>query len=185
MEIIDIQFAEMGTPVILLKPTMHHDDRGWFVETFNSSLCEKLKLEPQQFVQDNMSYSRYGVLRGLHYQHNPPMAKLVRVAHGRGLDVVVDIRKNSPTYGKCAKFELSSSNCHILWVPPGYAHGFLALTDNTCLCYRTTALYNKAGEGTINPFDSTLNIDWEINQQEIIVSQKDSVAQSFVEYTKN
>ena len=185
MEIVNVQFDAFNNPVVLLQPTLHHDNRGWFVETFNAALCEKLGLQPESFVQDNMSCSKYGVLRGLHYQHNPPMAKLVRVAHGRGIDVVVDIRKDSPTYGHHAKFELSSHNSRILWVPPGFAHGFLALEDNTCLCYRTTALYNKLGEGTINPLDTTLSIDWDINLQNIILSQKDTSSQSFEEYTNN
>jgi dTDP-4-dehydrorhamnose 3,5-epimerase len=113
------------------------------------------------------------------------MAKLVRVAHGRGIDVVVDIRKDSPTYGHHQKFELSSTNSRIVWVPYGYAHGFLALENNTALCYRTTALYNKSGEGTINPLDSTLAIDWEIDIQDMILSQKDASSQSFIEYTNN
>lgn len=185
MEIIDIKFHDSSEPVVLLKPTIHRDERGWFLETFNSLLCEKLQIEPQQFIQDNMSRSKYGVLRGLHYQYNPPMAKLVRVACGRGLDVIVDIRLNSPTYGKHARFELSDENGHILWVPPGYAHGFLSLTNNTCLCYRTTATYNKLGEGNIHPFDEDLNISWGMPIENIILSQKDSDAQSFVEYTKN
>lgn len=183
MEIIDVRFNESNDPIILLKPTTHYDERGLFLETFNVSLCNALKIEPHQFIQDNMSRSKYGVLRGLHYQYSPPMAKLVRVAYGKGLDVVVDIRKNSPTYGQYAKFELSDENGHILWVPPGYAHGFLSLTDNTCLCYRTTAVYNKLGEGNINPLDKVLDIDWGLPKEQIVLSHKDFVAQSFEQYT--
>lgn len=179
MEIVDIKFQN----VILLKPTIYYDNRGLFLETFNAALCDILKLSPQQFIQDNMSRSKYGVLRGLHYQYNPPMGKLVQVVRGSGLDVVIDIRKDSSTYGSHAKFNLSDENFHLLWVPPGFAHSFLTLTVDTCLCYRTTAMYNKSGEGNINPFDSDLNIDWEIPIDQIILSPKDQNAQSFKQYT--
>lgn len=182
MEIISVEFKGSKDPVFLLEPKINADRRGAFLETFNPQVCEILNVPVEQFIQDNMSISHFGVLRGLHYQHNPPMGKLVRVASGRGFDVVVDIRKDSPTYGQYAKFDLSWANNRMVWVPPGYAHGFLSLSNHTILCYKTTALYNKAGEGNINPLDKTLNIDWSIPTEDMILSEKDKNAQSFVGY---
>lgn len=184
MDIITVEFGGSKDPVFLLEPKTYTDERGAFVETFNSALCEILDVSPEHFVQDNMSISTFGVIRGLHYQSIPPMGKLVRVAHGRGMDVVVDIRKDSSTYGEYAAFELSGKNNRMVWVPPGYAHGFVSLTEHTILCYKTTALYNKAGEGSINPLDKTLNIDWTIPSYHMILSEKDKNAQSFAEYTE-
>ena len=113
------------------------------------------------------------------------MGKLVRVIKGRGIDVMVDIRKDSPTYGQYDKVELSEDNFNIVWVPPGFAHGFMSLEDDTHLIYKTTSYYNQESDGAINPLCKNLNIDWEIPVENIIISSKDNQAQSFVQYKLN
>ena len=113
------------------------------------------------------------------------MGKLVRVIKGRGIDVMVDIRKDSPTYGQYDKVELSEDNFNIVWVPPGFAHGFMSLEDDTHLIYKTTSYYNQESDGAINPLCKNLNIDWEIPAENIIISSKDNQAQSFVQYKLN
>ena len=167
--------------VKIFKPQVYSDHRGFFMESFNNIIEEELN---ESFIQDNHSKSHKNVLRGLHYQWNKPMGKLVRVVKGSGLDVIVDIRKNSDTFGYWESFELSENNHHILWAPPGFAHGFLSFEDETHLCYKTTSLHNSECEGAINPLDSDLNIDWLMDNSSIILSDKDKSAQSFNEYTK-
>ena len=162
-------------------PTVYNDNRGFFMESFNQKIQDELSVN---FIQDNHSKSKKGVIRGLHYQWDKPMGKLVRVVKGSGLDVIVDIRKNSDTFGYWESFELSENNHHILWAPPGFAHGFLSFEDETHLCYKTTSLHNSECEGAINPLDSDLNIDWLMDNSSIILSDKDKSAQSFNEYTK-
>lgn len=156
---------------LLITPMIFHDERGYFYESFNQSKFEKL-VSGTIFVQDNQSCSHKGVLRGLHFQ-SPPYAqgKLVRVVKGRVLDVAVDIRKNSSTYGQYISVELSALNHEMLWIPPGFAHGFLSLEDDTIFLYKCTNNYNKESEGGLLWNDESLNINWGIENP--IVSEKD------------
>lgn len=160
-------------------PKVHYDDRGFFLESYNSIVQNELNIE---FVQDNHSRSKKHVVRGLHYQWEPVMGKLVRVVKGRGYDVIVDIRKDSPTYGQWEKFLLTEDNFNMVWIPGGFAHGFLSLEDDTHLIYKTSGLYNKEADGSINPLCDTLNIDWEVEKDNLILSEKDRQAQSFLDY---
>ena len=168
--------------VILFVPKVYSDDRGFFMESFNSIIQDEIG---QKFVQDNHSKSHKYVLRGLHYQWDNPMGKLVRVVSGAGLDVLVDIRKDSETFGKWASYNLNEDNNHILWAPPGFAHGFLSLEDDTHLCYKNTALHNPSCEGAINPINSGVDIDWGVSEDKIILSEKDESAFSFQDYTND
>ena len=162
---------------LLIAPMLFNDERGYFYESFNQLKFEKL-VSGIQFLQDNESCSRKGVLRGLHFQ-NPPHAqgKLVRVVKGRVLDVAVDIRKNSSTYGQYISVELSALNHEMLWIPPGFAHGFLSLEDDTIFLYKCTNNYNKESEGGLLWNDESLNINWGIENP--IVSEKDMELISF------
>ena len=178
MKISQTKFEEAK----IFTPEVYYDDRGFFMESFNSFIQDEIGLN---FVQDNHSKSHKYVLRGLHYQWNDPMGKLVRVVSGAGRDVLVDIRENSETYGKYQSFELSEYNNHILWAPPGFAHGFLSLEDDTHLCYKNTALHNPECEGAINPINSGLDIDWGVPNDKIILSEKDREAFSFQDYTND
>lgn len=152
--------------VVLIEPAVFEDERGWFMESFNEQRfhaeLEKLGLPtPRPFVQDNHSCSQKGVLRGLHYQLPPhAQGKLVRVTQGAAFDVAVDIRKGSPTFGQWVGAELSSRNKHMLWIPEGFAHGFVALEDNTHFLYKTTDYYAKDCERAIKWDDPELGIDW-------------------------
>ncbi|MBA4109898.1 MAG: dTDP-4-dehydrorhamnose 3,5-epimerase [Leptothrix sp. (in: Bacteria)] len=152
--------------VVIVEPAVFGDDRGWFMESFNQQRfnAELAKLglpAPRPFVQDNHSCSKKGVLRGLHYQL-PPSAqgKLVRVVQGAAFDVAVDIRRGSPTFGQWAGVELSAQNNRQLWVPEGFAHGFLALADDTHFLYKTTDVYAKDCERAIVWDDPDIGIDW-------------------------
>jgi dTDP-4-dehydrorhamnose 3,5-epimerase len=168
--------------VKLIIPKVYHDDRGYFLESYNSTIRDAIGVE---FVQDNHSKSKKNVLRGLHYQWEAPMGKLVRVVKGKGLDVVVDIRKDSLTYGQWEGFMLSENNFNIVWVPAGFAHGFLSLEEDTHLVYKTSALHNGVAEEAIHPLCDVLNIDWTISNSDIVLSQKDKQAQSFNNYKIN
>tara|TARA_Y100000592_G_scaffold93004_1_gene155536 strand:+ start:1444 stop:1992 length:549 start_codon:yes stop_codon:yes gene_type:complete len=178
---MQIKYNTTFPDVILFIPKVYGDHRGFFMESFNQTIQNEIGLD---FVQDNHSKSSKYVLRGLHYQWNKPMGKLLRVVRGSGLDVIVDIRKDSSTYGQWQSFELSESNNHILWVPAGFAQGFLSLQDATHLCYKTTALHNSDCEGAINPIKSGLDIDWKVSLENIILSEKDTEAFSFQDYNK-
>ncbi len=167
---------------ILFYPTVYEDNRGFFMESFNDKIQNIIK---KPFLQDNHSKSKKGVIRGLHYQWNKPMGKLLRVPKGAGVDVIVDIRKNSPTYGEWESFQLNEYNHAILWVPPGFAQGFLSLEENTHLHYKTTALHNGSSEGAIHPFSSELNIDWGLPKEKILLSEKDQTSQTFKKYKLN
>ncbi len=160
-----------------LIPKIFEDDRGYFLEAYNKQVFNDLGIK-ETFVQDNLSKSEKNVLRGLHFQ-NPPYAqgKLVSVICGAVLDVAVDIRKNSTTYGKYYAAELSEKNKHILWIPPGFAHGFVTLEDNTVFSYKCTGLYNKSAEDSILWNDQDLNINWGITNPKL--SEKDRNAQMF------
>lgn len=165
--------------VVLIEPTIFTDERGWFMESFNEKQFhnELIKIDlptPRPFVQDNHSVSHKGVLRGLHYQANPhAQGKLVRVTQGAAFDVAVDIRKDSPTFSKWIGVELNSKNRHMLWIPEGFAHGFVALEDNTHFLYKTTNYYAKSSERTITWDDPDLAIDWQTNKKLLKISEKD------------
>lgn len=152
--------------VVLIEPMVFGDDRGWFMESFNQAKFEaeltRLGLPvPRPFVQDNHSCSKAGVLRGLHYQLPPhPQGKLVRVVQGAAFDVAVDIRKGSPTFGQWVGYELSANNRRQLWIPEGFAHGFLALQDDTHFLYKTTDGYAKDCERSILWSDPAIGIQW-------------------------
>ena len=159
---------------ILLEPKVFSDERGTFFVSYEKSQLESLLDHPISFVQDNHSVSRKGVLRGLHFQTgNHAQAKLVRVTRGAVIDVVVDLRKESPTFGKHFKTELSAQNKKILFVPRGLAHGFLALEDQTEFVYKCDNYYNKSSEEGIIFNDPSLNIDWEYPIDKMIISEKD------------
>lgn len=152
--------------VVIIEPAVFGDDRGWFMESFNQARFEqeltRLGLPvPRPFVQDNHSCSKAGVLRGLHYQLPPhPQGKLVRVVRGAAFDVAVDIRKNSPTFGQWVGVELTASNHRQLWIPEGFAHGFLTLEDDTHFLYKTTDVYARDCERSILWSDPAIGIDW-------------------------
>ena len=147
--------------VILIEPSMHNDDRGYFIETFRKDLLEDAIGYKVDFVQDNESKSTKGVIRGLHYQIGPySQAKLVRVIEGSVMDVVVDIRKSSPSFGQHLSIELSAHNKHQLFIPHGFAHGFMALTDTATFTYKVDNYYSQAHERGISFNDKQLDINW-------------------------
>jgi dTDP-4-dehydrorhamnose 3,5-epimerase len=162
---------------LLIEPRVFGDERGYFFESFHSEKYKQAGI-PLSFVQDNESKSSAGVLRGLHFQ-NPPFdqGKLVRVVKGKVMDIAVDIRKNSPTYGKHIAVELTEENKLQLWIPPGFAHGFLSLVDETIFMYKCTNVYNKEAEDGIIWNDPDLNINWGIENP--LVSEKDLILNSF------
>ncbi|MDO4199078.1 MAG: dTDP-4-dehydrorhamnose 3,5-epimerase [Erysipelotrichaceae bacterium] len=165
--------------VYIIESDCFGDDRGWFMETYNQAKFHDLGIDTV-FVQDNMSYSTVkGTLRGLHYQKAPySQAKLVRCTRGKVIDVAVDIRKGSPTYGKWESVELSAENKRMFYIPKGMAHGFLTLSDEVEFCYKCDELYNKESEGGIRYDDPTINIDWGtlLNGIEPVLSEKDKNA---------
>ena len=168
--------------VLVLTPTVFGDDRGYFFESFNQDKFEKAIGHSVNFVQDNQSKSQKGVLRGLHFQ-NPPFSqgKLVRVLSGSVLDVAVDIRKNSPTYGKSFQLELSAENQKMIWLPAGMAHGFVSLEDDSIFFYKCTNYYNKESEGSILWNDKDLAIDWQVSNP--LLSEKDKSSTLFSDFT--
>ncbi|MDO6645475.1 dTDP-4-dehydrorhamnose 3,5-epimerase [Acinetobacter guillouiae] len=181
MNVIETKIKDL----LILEPKVFGDERGWFMESFNQKVFEQALQEHglgvPQFVQDNHSLSQKGVLRGLHYQLNPfAQGKLVRVVQGRAWDVAVDIRKDSETYGQWVGVELSAENYKQFWIPEGFAHGFIALEDNTQFLYKATNYYNKASERAIVWNDEDLAIDWQVDGLlEILVSEKDQEANRF------
>jgi dTDP-4-dehydrorhamnose 3,5-epimerase len=169
------------TPIsdlLIIEPTVYRDDRGYFLESFHEDTFAQCIGNNIKFVQDNESRSAAGVLRGLHFQ-NPPYAqgKLVRVIQGSALDIAVDIRKESKSYGMHFSIELNLDNMLMLWIPPGFAHGFLALEDNTIFSYKCTNYYNPEAEASLLWNDPDINIDWAIDKP--IVSDKDRNASRF------
>lgn len=167
--------------LVIMEPTVFEDSRGCFFESYNESLFKKNGIETV-FIQDNQSHSLYGVIRGLHYQKPPhAQAKLVRVLHGSILDVAVDIRNGSPTYGQHFSLELSAENKKQLFIPEGFAHGFSVLSDTAVVLYKCNRFYNKGSEGGILYNDPQLNIDWKVNAGEAIVSEKDTALPLFAE----
>jgi dTDP-4-dehydrorhamnose 3,5-epimerase len=164
----------------VIKPKVFADPRGYFFESYNKELFEKNGLH-LDFVQDNQSLSHRGVLRGLHFQ-NPPFAqgKLVRVITGAVYDVAVDIRKGSPTYGKYFGEKLTADNKLMMYIPEGFAHGFLTLEDNTIFSYKCTNFYNKASEDSIKWNDPDIGIEWNI--EDPLLSEKDINGKDFKDF---
>lgn len=168
--------------IILFEPNIFKDNRGYFYQSFDQKISD---LIGSNFVQDNHSVSHKNVIRGLHYQWDQPMGKLVRVVRGSVIDYFVDIRDGSPTYGQYGYVELSEKNHNMVWIPAGFAHGFHSLEDHTTVLYRCTSYYNKEKESGINLFDKNLKINLTIDKKHVIISNKDLNAQSFESYNKN
>lgn len=176
MEIIETKIPGL----LIIKPDVFEDDRGYFFESYNKDKFESAGIDVN-FVQDNESKSQKGVLRGLHFQ-NPPHAqgKLVRVMRGSVLDVAVDIRRGSPTYGQWDSIVLSGDNKIMYWIPEGMAHGFLTLEDDTVFFYKCSKVYNKNSEGSIRWNNPDLNIDWGVSEP--ILSEKDKTSPLFKDF---
>jgi len=159
--------------VKILEPKIFGDERGFFFESYNQRTLERFAGITQEFVQDNHSRSVRGVLRGLHYQIQNPQAKLVRVVTGEVFDVAVDLRKNSPTFGQWTSVILTEKNKRMFWVPEGFAHGFLVLSDSADFLYKTTNFYDPTSERCLAWNDPDVGIDWPLNGLEPILSSKD------------
>ena len=177
MEVLDTPLRD----VKLVRPKQHGDDRGWFAEVFNAQAYAEVNL-PDRFVQDNQSFSRKGILRGLHYQLGEPQGKLVRCLSGHIWDVAVDLRQSSPDFGKWAGFDLIGDTVEYLWIPEGFAHGFLVLSETANVLYKTTRFYYPQGERAILWNDPTLAITWPLDVSGAPqVSAKDERATSFAQ----
>ena len=176
--IIEKTFIE---DLVVVIPSVFEDSRGYFFEAYNKAQFHQNGIN-YQFIQDNQSFSKRGVIRGLHLQINPfAQAKLVRVLQGAILDVAVDVRKNSATYGKYFSVVLSAENKKQLMVPHGFAHGFSVLSETASVLYKVDQLYNKESERGIRCNDPVLAIDWQVNPDEVIVSEKDLILPGFDE----
>ncbi|HEY4322972.1 MAG TPA: dTDP-4-dehydrorhamnose 3,5-epimerase [Mucilaginibacter sp.] len=168
--------------LLIIEPRIFNDDRGYFYESYNKSKFIEAGITVD-FVQDNQSLSQKGAVRGLHGQADPfAQGKLVRVINGRVLDVAVDIRKGSPTYGKHVSIELSADSKLQFWIPAGFLHGFATLEDNTIFTYKVNNYYDKASEIGVIWNDATLNIDWGIKQSEVLLSPKDELLPAFNDF---
>lgn len=179
MKIIDTLISD----VKIIEPSVFGDERGFFMETWNQKKFEELVTgKPTQFVQDNHSKSKKGILRGLHYQMENTQGKLVRVVAGEVFDVAVDIRKGSPTFGKWVGEYLSADNKRQLWVPEGFAHGFYVTSDEAEFVYKCTDYYNPNHEVSIKWDDENIGIDWPINIEPIL-SNKDHMAIELSEFS--
>lgn len=164
----------------ILEPSKFEDTRGYFFESFNTNTFNNLIGEKVDFVQDNQSFSSFGVLRGLHAQAGEhAQAKLVRVIQGKVLDVAVDVRPGSETYGQYVAVELSEENNLQLFIPRGFLHGFVVLSETAVFFYKCDNFYKKESECGVNPLDETLNIDWLLSRGELLLSPKDEEASSF------
>ncbi|HOG61251.1 MAG TPA: dTDP-4-dehydrorhamnose 3,5-epimerase [Flexilinea sp.] len=176
-----MDFIPLSIPdVILIKPDVHRDERGFFFESWQKNKFAKAGID-QEFVQDNHSRSSKNVLRGLHYQIRQPQGKLIRAIVGEVFDVAVDLRRSSPSFGKWVSANLSSENFNMLWIPPGFAHGFLVLSDVAEFVYKATDFYAPQYERCILWNDQDLGIDWPISGHEPILSEKDSKGKLFRE----
>jgi len=171
MNLIKTKIADL----YIIEPRIFGDERGYFFESYNKKVLDDLVGKEYNFVQDNQSKSRYGVIRGLHYQLSPySQAKLVRVLHGRVYDVAVDLRKDSATYGEWVGVELSEENKKQFLIPKGFAHGFSVLSETAVFAYKCDEYYHPESEGGINYKDPDLVIDWQISEKDITVSEKDA-----------
>lgn len=183
MNIIETKIKDL----LIFEPRVFGDDRGWFMESFNQQVFEQALtergLDVPKFVQDNHSFSKKGVLRGLHYQLNPhAQGKLVRVVQGRAWDVAVDIRRDSKMFGQWVGVELSGENHKQFWIPAGFAHGFIALEDNTQFLYKTTDYYSKECERSIVWNDPNIAIEWpQTSEFNLIITEKDKNANSLID----
>ncbi len=168
--------------LLVIEPRIFNDDRGYFYESYNKAKFTEAGIAVD-FVQDNQSFSHKGAIRGLHGQADPfAQGKLVRVISGKVLDVAVDIRKNSPTYGQHYSIELSGDNKTQFWIPAGFLHGFAVLEDNTIFTYKVNNYYDKASEIGVLWNDVTLNIDWGIATGEALLSPKDEILPTFKDF---
>jgi len=172
-----LNFIPQSIPdVLLIEPTVHGDSRGYFMESFRQDLLDDFLGYEVNFVQDNESKSSKGVLRGLHYQlPSSAQAKLVRVIEGRVLDVAVDIRQSSPTFGQYVSKELSSDNRHQLFIPRGFAHGFVVLSESAIFAYKVDNYYSPADDRGIAFDDKEIGIDWVLKSDELQLSNKDKL----------
>jgi dTDP-4-dehydrorhamnose 3,5-epimerase len=173
-----IESRELGDVVVLV-PDAYEDERGFFIEAFHADQFRALGL-PQHFPQDNQSRSRRGVVRGLHFQWDPPMGKLMRVTYGSAFLVAVDIRKSSPTLGKWIGIEASAENRKQVWAPAGFARGFAALSDYADVLYKCTGTYNHAAESGIRWDDPQIGISWPVSSP--VLSEKDRNAQTLAQW---
>lgn len=168
-----MKVAETSLPgVLLLTTAVYRDDRGAFLESFNQRRMSEAGL-PAQWAQDNFSLSKKNVLRGIHYQTIQPQGKLVWVAHGTVLDVAVDLRRSSPYFGRHVAVELSGTSGNMLWIPIGFGHGFLVLSETAGFAYKVTDYYCAAGEHTLAWNDPEVGIAWPVAAEDILVSEKD------------
>ncbi len=169
-------FEETGFPGLLVyRPAIFEDKRGYFFESYNQKTFSTGGIEIQ-FIQDNQASSSFAVIRGLHYQKEPfAQTKLIRVLSGKIIDVAVDIRKNSPTYGKAFSIELSAENKKQLLIPKGFAHGYSVVSETAEVFYKCDAFYNKESEGGIAWNDPALDIDWKVPGSDAVISEKDSI----------
>ncbi len=175
MNIIETPIKDL----LIIEPKIWKDERGYFFESYNENAFIAAGINAK-FVQDNQSLSQKGALRGLHGQANPnAQGKLVRVIQGKVLDVAVDIRKDSATYGKHFSIELTAENFKMFWIPPGFLHGFSTLENDTIFSYKCTNLYHKNSEIGVVWNDQDLNIDWKIKPEQTIISPKDLILPSF------
>jgi len=186
MWIIDLEIQH--TPLkdcFVLTPTIFNDARGSFYETFNNTLFEKISGQQVHFLQDNQSSSTFGVLRGLHYQIGEmAQAKLVRVVQGKVLDIVVDLREGSKTFGEHFSIVLDDKKQKQLFVPRGFAHGFITLSPMSIFAYKCDNFYNKVSERGIIYNDATLELDWHLSEEDFIISEKDKLLPTFLEAIK-
>lgn len=167
--------------LLVIQPRVFGDERGHFFESFRQDKFNEAVGEEINFLQDNQSLSSKNIVRGIHFQKAPfAQGKLVRVIKGAVIDVAVDLRKNSPTYGEHFSIELTEDNKKMFWIPAGFGHGFSSLEDETIFCYKCTNYYDKNSEGCIVWNDETLNIDWEVNNP--IVSEKDKLGENFTNF---
>ena len=171
--------------LLVFEPKVFEDNRGYFFESYNENVFKEAGIDTK-FVQDNESSSQYGVIRGLHYQLNPhAQTKLIRVLEGSILDVVVDIRRGSPSFGRSFSLELTAENKKQLFIPAGLAHGFSVLTKKAVVFYKCSSVYNKESESGIRFNDPQLNIDWQIPAGKAIISDKDRLLTSFANCRNN
>lgn len=166
--------------VLILEPRVFRDDRGFFFETFNLAKMVEIGL-PGEWKQDNFSLSKKGVVRGIHYQISEAQGKLVRVVTGAALDVIVDLRRSSPTFGQHTTVELNGEGSRMVWIPVGFGHGFSALTETVALSYKVTEYYSPKAERCVLWNDPELGIDWKVAPEEAILSAKDAAGVPFAQ----
>jgi len=176
-----VNVIETSLPgVLVLEPRCFRDERGVFFETFNLAKMIEIGL-PAEWKQDNFSLSKKGVIRGIHYQIGEAQGKLVRVVTGAALDVIVDLRRSSPTFGQHTTVELSGDGSRMVWIPVGFGHGFSALTETVALSYKVTEYYSPKAERCVLWNDPALGIDWKVAPEEAILSAKDAAGVPFAQ----